>query len=436
MTQITIIGAGLAGLSAGYHAKLNNLDYVLYEQDSRVGGLCKTNEKEGFFFDYSGHLLHLKDPYVQSLVQELLGNNSKIIQRNAFIYSNDVFTRYPFQANLYGLPPKVIKECLLEFIKANYENEDLPTKAYENFNEWILAKLGKGIGKHFMFPYNEKIWTVPTEQLTCEWLSEFVPKPSLEDVINGSFFDQKKEFGYNATFWYPKNGGIQALCDAFRDHVPKIKLNEKVVRVAPKSKHVEFASGKSIRYEKLISTISLKKLIEKVESDIPPEVKKAALRLRHNSILIINLGVGNGKLSNRHWVYIPEKKYAPYRVGIYSNFSRLMSPAGTSSYYIEIAYQKEWNINKEKVIDRAISEVIKMGFINKKENIRVQEIFDVETAYVIYDKYYSQSRKIVLDFLNKHDIYSIGRYGSWEYSGMEESMIQGKKIVDQLVFEI
>ena len=181
-----------------------NIDYEIYEKENRVGGLCRTVEKDGFCFDYSGHLLHLKDPYFQSFVKDLLGDNMNIIERNAFIYSNGVFTRYPFQANLYGLHPEVIKECLIEFVRAYYENEDMPTRSYRSFHEWIVAKLGKGIGRHFMFPYNEKLWTVPTEELTCEWMSEYVPKPGLEDVFNGTFFDQKKGFGYNAVFWYPK----------------------------------------------------------------------------------------------------------------------------------------------------------------------------------------------------------------------------------------
>ena len=197
MGKTVIIGAGLAGLSAGYHARLKNLDFEIYEVEANVGGCCRTIERDGFHFDYSGHLLHLKDPYFQSLVRELLSDNLNIIKRNTVIYSNGVFTRYPFQANLFGLPPYVLKDCLLEFVKAYYCNEDLPTGSYSNFHDWIVSKFGKGIGKYFMFPYNEKLWTVPTEEMTCEWLSEYVPKPNLEDVFNGAFENQSKEFGYN-----------------------------------------------------------------------------------------------------------------------------------------------------------------------------------------------------------------------------------------------
>ena len=164
--------------------------------------------------------------------------------------------------------------------------------------------------------------------------------------------------------------------------------------------------------------------------DIPREVKKSAEKLRHNSVLIINLGVKGDGLTNKHWIYIPEKKYTAYRVGVYSNFSQYIAPAGTTSYYIEIAYQNEWNIDKPSVVEKAITELVEIGLIPKKGDILVKEVMDVECAYVIYDKNYSESKKIIMNYLNSHNIFSIGRYGNWEYSGMEEAMMQGRKAVD------
>lgn len=430
MVKIVVIGAGLAGLSVGYHAERAKIDYMIYEQNNDVGGLCSTKEKDGFYFDHSGHLLHLKNPYFQSLVKDLLGDNLNSIHRHSFIYSKGVFTRYPFQANLYGLPPEVIKECLEEFVKAYYENEDLPSESYKSFYDWVVSKLGKGIGKHFMFPYNEKIWTVSTKELTCEWLSEYVPRPELEDVFTGSFFDQKKDFGYNPTFLYPKKGGIQALCYAFAEKIPNIQLNEEITMINTSRKVIAFDSGRTVEYEKLISTLSLKILLEKIIEDVPVEVKQAAQKLRHNSIIVVNLGVKGKDLTDKHWVYIPEKRYTAYRVGVYSNFSEQMSPPDTTSYYVEIAYQKDWDIQKEQITEKAVNEMLEMGFIPKLEDILVKEIFDVDCAYVIYDKNYSEIKRVILDYLKKIDIYSIGRYGSWEYSGMEDAIQQGKEIID------
>lgn len=428
MTAMIIIGAGLAGLSAGYHAQLKGVDYAIYEGEEAVGGLCRTIEKDGFLFDYSGHLLHLKDPYFQNLVKGLLGDNLSILQRNAFIHSNGVFTRYPFQANLYGLPPLVIKECLQEFAKTYYDNEDLPTSYYATFHQWIIAKLGKGIGRHFMFPYNEKLWTVPTEEMTCEWMSEYVPKPSLDDVFNGAFEDQSKGFGYNASFWYPKRGGIQALCTALAAKVSHIHLNEKAIGIDQKQKIVTFASGHQASYKQLVNTMPLNKFMKLLSVPIPEEVQAATAGLRHNSVLILNLGVRGEKLTDKHWIYLPEKKYTAYRVGVYSNFSPHMAPKGTTSYYVEIGYQQDWKIDKDALVKKAVQEMVDLGLVRKLDDILVQHVADVECAYVIYDKAYATSQKIIFDYLAAYGISSIGRYGKWEYSGMEEAMQQGLNV--------
>lgn len=426
MGKIVIIGAGLAGLSAGYHAQQKNLDYELYEADALVGGCCRTIERDGFLFDYSGHLLHLKDPYFQGLVRELLADNLNIINRNAVIYSHGAYTRYPFQANLFGLPAEVVKECLLEFVKAYYGNEDLPTRDYHTFRDWIVAKLGEGIGRHFMFPYNEKLWTVPTEEMTCDWLSEYVPKPNLEDVFNGAFEDLTKGFGYNASFWYPKQGGIQALSDALASRVSNIHLNESVIAIDPTTKTVRFASGESSSYAKLVSTIPLNRLVEKLEGPVPEDVKSAGRLLRHNSVLIVNLGVKGDDLTDKHWIYLPEKKFTAYRVGVYTNFSAALAPVGTTSFYVEIGYQQGWNVDKDALVSKAIEEMVEIGLIRSLDDILVKDVTDLECAYVIYDQQQSESRKSIMDFLHLHDIISIGRYGNWEYSGMEEAMMQGR----------
>jgi protoporphyrinogen oxidase len=265
--------------------------------------------------------------------------------------------------------------------------------------------------------------------ITCEWLDEYVPKPSLEDLFNGAFEDQSKRFGYNATFWYPSQGGIQALCDAFASRIHKIHLNEKVALIDQEKKTVVLESDKKLRYEKLVSTMPLNVLVSKLSVNLPGEITQAAQKLKHNSILIVNLGVQGEQLTDKHWIYLPEKKYSAYRVGVYSNFSKNLAPKGTTSYYVEISYQKEWQLDKQSTIEKAIGEMVEIGLIKKVEDILVKEVMDVECAYVIYDKDYSENRKLVLDYLIKKDIFSIGRYGSWEYTGMEEAMKQGKDTV-------
>jgi len=433
MPEITIIGAGIAGLSAGYHAEQRGIKYQIFEQENCVGGLCRTVSKDGFYFDFSGHLLHLNDPYCRTLVKKLLGGNLRIIKRNAAIYSKGVFTRYPFQANLYGLPHRVVEECLSEFEKAYYKKRDLPAQSYKTFHIWVLANFGKGIARHFMFPYNEKFWTIRLDRITCDWMGKYVPLPTLKEVSDGAFHKQAKEFGYNATFWYPKKGGIQSLCDTLAKRIKNIHLNKAVKKVSLKKKELIFNSGEGTEYAKLISTMPLKRLIEIIEDKVPSNIRQAGQGLRHNSLLILNIAIKGRDITDKHWVYLPEKKYIPYRVGIYTNFSTSMAPPDTTSYYVEMAYRKGWDIDKNKMINKAINDMMDIGFIRKKKDIITKDVFDIEYAYVIYDKNYSRNRKVLLDYLRKHGIFSIGRYGNWEYSSIEQAIEQGKIAIDKLI---
>ena len=103
---------------AAYH--LGREADALLEASERVGGWCRSMEDNGFTFDYAGHIMFSNDPYVHELYEMLLGDNVHWQDREAWIYSKDVYTRYPFQGALYGLPPEVIKECIVGAIEARF----------------------------------------------------------------------------------------------------------------------------------------------------------------------------------------------------------------------------------------------------------------------------------------------------------------------------
>jgi UDP-galactopyranose mutase len=124
---VAVVGAGPTGLSAAYHL---GKDCLLIEQNDRVGGWCRSIEDKGFTFDYAGHIMFSNDPYVHQLYKMLLGDNLHWQNREAWIFSKGVYTRYPFQGALYGLPPKVIKECIVGAIEARFGS--LKTKTDEN----------------------------------------------------------------------------------------------------------------------------------------------------------------------------------------------------------------------------------------------------------------------------------------------------------------
>src|SRR3989442_10756540 len=113
--RVVIIGGGLAGVSAGHH--LLEYEPVVLEKESAIGGLCRSFTQGGFTFDCTGHLIHLKNQYTKDLISKILPDAFGYHERLAAIYSKSTMTPYPFQANTYGLPAEVIKECVVGFVE-------------------------------------------------------------------------------------------------------------------------------------------------------------------------------------------------------------------------------------------------------------------------------------------------------------------------------
>jgi len=327
--KIIILGAGLAGLSAAWHLQKKGINCQVFEKEAEVGGLCRSKNIDGFTFDYDGHLLHFKHRYTFNLVNNLLGNNLTEHKRSAWIYAYGQYSRYPFQANLYGLPSELIKECLLGFIQTTKDGKI--KKKNLTFLDWINKTFGEGIARYFMVPYNTKFWTLPPKDLTCGWLDSFIPVPSLSEVIEGAVNDCQRQFGYNAQFWYPKNGGINQVPLSLARQIKNIYTNSQVREINLKKKEIKMASGDKEDFDFLISTIPLPDLPNLIKG-VPRYIYNLLKKLKWNTIFNLNLGIEGKDSLKRHWVYFPGKDTCFFRVGFPHNFSSNAVPANKRAF--------------------------------------------------------------------------------------------------------
>src|SRR4030042_3657758 len=379
--RIIILGAGLAGLSAAWHLQKRGIDCQIFEKEPEAGGLCRSKNVDGFTFDCDGHLLHFKHRYTFNFVKNLLGNNFIRHKRKSGIYYRDRYIRYPFQANLHGLPGTLIQECLLGFIQATFDNNH-HKRDNLNFLNWIKQTFGRGIAGHFMIPYNKKFWTVPPQELTCEWLDGFIPIPTLGQVIEGSIQESKGEFGYNARFYYPKRGGIQEISRAISRKIKGLHTRFETTRIDIKNKEVQFRTNFKQKYDALIITLPLPEILN-LSVDLPVEVRARLKKLKYTSIFNLNLGVKRGSLSDRHWIYFPEDKFVFFRVGFPGNFSCNSTLPQSSSLYAEVAYSKDKPINKNTITNRIIKDLIESGILLESDKILARDTNDIKYGYII-----------------------------------------------------
>jgi protoporphyrinogen oxidase len=434
--MIVIVGAGLAGLSTAYH--LEGLPYRVFEKEAEAGGLCRSYEMDGFTFDMTGHLLHFRQAEIERLVGSLLGGQLERHTRRSYIYSHRTYTEYPFQVNTYGLPPEVIRECLMGFIATlgnHAEAGGSAAIAEKSFRAWILENLGEGFAKHFMVPFNEKLWQVKLDELTSDWVSWLIPKPELKDVINGALGIKDKQFGYNPSFLYPKQGGIDALPKAFLPGVQNLKFQTELIEVDIKRRRATFrdASGAvhDEAYEGLVSTMPVPELVRRCK-DLPREIREAATGLRCVSVYSINLGVARERVSDKHWIYFPESEYPFYRAGFPMNFSPALGRPGCSSLYVEISHQPT-EIDPPTVVLKQVREGLeRAGILRRDDKMVVADVRDIRYAYVLFDRHRARVMPAVLAELKRCGIHSIGRYGRWEHTSMEDAISQGRALAMEL----
>jgi protoporphyrinogen oxidase len=419
-----IMGAGLAGLSAAYHLKD---DYQIYEKEAKIGGLASSEEINGFIFDFGLHVLHTKNRYVLNLLYRLLRNDFPVQYRQAWIFIYGTYIKYPFQANLYGLPVKIVKECVLDFVKSKFERKNnFPI----NYSEWLFATFGKGIANHFMIPYSKRMWMVDPTDLTLEWVNVRFPQPTLDEVLEGALNIQEKEFGPNATFRYPLYNGIQAIANAFLSKVKNINLDHEASKVDLKKKKIYFKNGIEVFYDKLISTIPLPELVRIIEEP-PIEIRNAVKGLKYTSDFCVNIGIDSSDLQKKHWIYFPEKRFPFLRISMTQNLSPCTVPKGERAIQTEIFYSKSKRINKKSIVQHVINSLIELGLIRNSEEIVFTNTKDIKYAYVIYTHDRKKNVKVIHDFLKKNDVYPAGRFGEWQYLWMDQAILSGKNAASE-----
>jgi protoporphyrinogen oxidase len=432
-----IIGAGLAGISTALHlgavsntpntpntsntSHPNTPDAVILEREAAPGGLCVSREEKGYTFDLTGHWLHLRDKEMRRLCLEALGLDE--VQRESRIWTHGRFCEYPFQANLKGLPEEVVEECLEGLMEAKLAP---PAADRVDFGAHVLRHFGAGIARHFMIPYNTKLWGVPPGQIGSDWCQRFVPVPDWRTIVRGAF-RSNPALGYNAAFSYPGHGGIGAFSGALAavaGKVADLRYNHEVAQVDLGRRVLRCNGGSEFGFENLVSTMPLPVLVQRCV-DAPAAVREAAAALRCTSLRYVDLGIKGPALAGQHWVYVPEEKWAIYRLGCYSNAIPGMAPAGCSSLYVEI--RNDRRVGNAEVVAHTLEVLSEIGPRVTQNEVEVLRFGTIPHAYVIYDHAYGAARQVVLDWLASQGVQSIGRYGSWVYNSMEDALLEGRR---------
>ncbi len=415
-----ILGAGIAGISAGYHLKQKEIASTIYEKDSDWGGLCGFFEIDGFRFDRFVHFSFAPDENDQKLFAGQIGMYEHIPFPSN--YYHGYWLRHPAQNNLAPLPAEEKVSVIADFV--NRPQKDVAE--IKSYGEWLRVQYGNYFAEHFPFVYTRKYWGVEASELETKWVSVRMYTPDIKQVLRGSYTTQNECFYFAQTMKYPKQGGFRSILNTCREGLD-IRLNKKVIKISPQTKEIYFADGTTETYERLISTLPLPEII-KMLPDVPQDVIAATNELHWTCGYQVSLGFNRPDIAKYLWFYIYDEDILSARVYSPNLKSPDNAPEGCSSLQAEIFFDCKATIPSDsEVLNNTIQKLQEMKVFAPEDlivkDIRFEPYANITFVPSIYEK-----RQIVLDYLNSLGIESIGRFGKWDYKWTHQAFADGKEL--------
>jgi len=471
--DILVVGAGPTGLGAASRLAMHgHADWALIDSFPEAGGLASTDvTPEGFLFDVGGHVIFSHYAYFDNLLDTACGTGADSwneLQRVSYVWLKNRWVAYPFQNNLSALDPADQVACLTGVVDATIASALAQSKP-KNFDEWIIRVMGAGIADLFMRPYNFKVWACPTTEMQCEWLGERVATVDIKVALKNVIYKiEAGNWGPNATFRFPTAGGTGGIWKRVAALLPKERqfYNQSVVALDADAKEVTLASGRKIKYNKLLSTMGLDSTLAMVGK---PELGDG---LVYSSTHVIGIGIrGEMPHGTKCWLYFPEDDCPFYRATVFSNYAKANCPADDAllpticlgngspassgeakpgpywSLMLEVAESARWkpvDSSPTKLGDQTFPRVVLeslLGSVNTKMIAPDCEVVSLyhrrfDHGYPTPSLHRDAAVKRALPYLRGKDIWSRGRFGSWKYEvgNQDHSCMLGVEAVDNILF--
>jgi protoporphyrinogen oxidase len=284
----------------------------------------------------------------------------------------------------------------------------------------LYAKFGQSIAELFLVPYNEKLYATDLSTLDVDAMGRFFPYADVEDIVRN--FKAADNRSYNSTFTYPEGGAIQYV-EALAKGVPeeRISTGERVERI-DLSRKVATTDRREIRFEHLLSSAPFNRLLEMTGLAHDPA------DFTWNKVLVFNLGFDRKGPEGVHWVYVPQREIAFYRVGFYDNIF------GTDrmSMYVEVGFPRDAEID-DAVVDemrsRVLADLETLGIVDGHRLVSWHSVV-LDPAYVHITKRSAAEVGRLKKALATRGVYSTGRYGSWTYCSIEDNILEARALAD------
>jgi protoporphyrinogen oxidase len=440
---VVVLGGGPAGLTAGYLMAKQGKSVVVLEASDQVGGLARTEVRDGYRFDLGGHRFFTKVKEVDDLWHEIMKEEFLRRPRQSRIYWNKKFLEYPLQGMdvIKKLGPVELTRALLSYLWAAIK----PKGREDTVEQWISNRFGRRLYELFFKTYTEKVWGVPCTEIRAEWAAQRIKNLSFFSAAKSAFFGNKgnKITSLIEEFNYPRFGPGQMweqMTDDIRDRGGEVRLNAPVTRLRlGDGGHVTevVAGGETLTPSFVISSLPLRTTVGIADPDAPGEVRDAARGLRYRDFLTVSLVIDSEDLFPDNWIYIHEPGVRVGRIQNFRSWSPWMVPndheASIGMEYFCFEGDDLWNMSDDDLVALATRELEQLGLASA-DKVKFGFAVRVNKAYPIYDSEYGERVEKIRGWLEDVDnLVQVGRNGLHRYNNSDHSMLTAMRAVDNIL---
>lgn len=453
--DVLIVGAGPAGLTAGYLLTKAGKDVVVVERDQQyVGGISRTVSYKDFLFDIGGHRFFSKAEEVVALWDEILPDDFIDRPRLSRIYYGGKFYHYPLRAfeALGNLGVFTSAGCVLSYLYAKIR----PHKDVKTFHQWVRNQFGERLFSIFFRTYTEKVWGMSCDDISADWAAQRIKGLDLAgaifDALSRSLGLKRKPAG---------DGGAKTLIESFRypSKGPGMMWEAAAVKITARGGEIlmghELAglswnaaeavwtveiSGAEGRTETLKArhVISSAPITELTAAMSPrPASFERAQSLKYRDFLTVALIAKEEATFPDNWVYIHDPSVQVGRVQNFASWSPHMAPKGFACVGLEyFCFEGDglWNATDEDLIALAKKEIGLIGLINPEEVVDAAVVRQAK-AYPVYDDAYQGHVEAVrAEFEAKYPtLHLVGRNGMHKYNNQDHAMMTAMLTVQNIL---
>ena len=442
-----ILGAGPAGLTAGYLLAKKGLPVVVLEAEDQVGGIAKTAVRDGYRFDLGGHRFFTKVKEVDDLWHEIMREEFLERPRMSRIYwrngrGEGKFLDYPLRGPdvMKKLGPIDLTKALFSYLAAAIK----PKGREDTFEQWVSNRFGRWLFNQFFKSYTEKVWGVPTSEIRADWAAQRIKNLSFFRAAWSAFFGNKdnKVTSLISKFNYPRYGPGQ-MWETMTDDIQKlggqVLLNHKVTQL-------EFEGDRCVRVHvgdkvfepsAVVSSLPLRNAVGMAKPQPKPEVISAAKGMRYRDFLTVAVVLKGDDLFPDNWIYIHDPNVNVGRIQNFRSWSPWMVPdpekACVGLEFFCFAGDELWETDDDELVQLGMRELEKLG-LAKRSQLEFGFVERVPKAYPMYDAEYDKRVTMIRSWLDGLDNYiQVGRNGLHRYNNSDHSMLTAMRAVDNLV---